>query len=398
MYSWVATDGGSGTRSDERTSMTLPSTMTAVLLTGHGGLDKLEYRTDVPVPEPRPDEVLINVAAAGINNTDINTRIGWYSKSVSGDTNSAAAADASKADDDDASWSGVPLAFPRIQGGDVYGEIVAVGSAVDSGRIGEKVIVRNFMRHYVDRRPYECWTYGSDCDGGFAQFAIAPSSESYAVHSDLSAVELGSFSIAYSTAEGMLHRAGVGAEKIVITGASGGVGLAAVKLAKLRGADVTAVCSESKSDVVLEAGADRVIARDADLVQGIGAKAIDVVIDVVGGEGVAQLLSLLRRGGRYAIAGAIGGPLAELDLRTIYLNDLSLFGCTFQEDEVFENLIGYINDGRLRPLVSKSYPLSEIHRAQEDFIAKKFPGKLVLVPPPVEALQTQSSDEGEGGQ
>lgn len=364
--------------------MTLPSTMAAVLLTGHGGLDKLEYRTDVPVPEPRPDEVLINVAAAGVNNTDINTRIGWYSKSVSGDTNTTAADDATRADEGDASWSGVPLTFPRIQGGDVYGEIVAAGSAVDPARIGDKVIVRNLMRHYVDRRPFECWTYGSDCDGGFAQFAIAPSSESYTVRSDLSPVELGSFSIAYSTAEGMLHRAGVGEEKVVVTGASGGVGLAAVKLAKLRGAEVTAVCSESKADVVLAAGADRVVSRHADPTAEIGAQSVDVVVDVVGGDGVAQLLGLLRRGGRFAIAGAIGGPLTELDLRTIYLNDLSLFGCTFQEDEVFENLIGYINQGRIRPLVSKSYSLSEIHRAQEDFIAKKFPGKLVLVPPPVD--------------
>lgn len=375
--------------------MTLPSTMTAVLLTGHGGLDKLEYRTDVPVPDPRPDEVLINVAAAGINNTDINTRIGWYSKSISGDTNSTAADEVTRADDDDASWSGVPLSFPRIQGGDVYGEIVAAGSEVDSSRIGEKVIVRNLMRHYVDRRPYECWTYGSDCDGGFAQFAVAPSSESYTVQSDLTPVELGSFSIAYSTAEGMLHRAGVRAEQVLITGASGGVGLAAVKLAKLRGAEVTAVCSAAKAEVVLEAGADRVVARDADLEQEVGTKSVDAVIDVVGGDGVAQLLSLLRRGGRYAIAGAIGGPMSEFDLRTIYLNDLSLFGCTFQEDEVFENLIRYINEGRLRPLVSKSYPLSEIHRAQEDFIAKKYPGKLVLVPPPVEALQTQTPGDDE---
>lgn len=371
--------------------MTLPSTMAAVLLTGHGGLDKLEYRTDVPVPQPRSDEVLIAVAAAGINNTDINTRIGWYSKSISADTNSTAADDVARADEDDASWSGVPLTFPRIQGGDVYGEIAAVGSDVDSSRIGQKVIVRNLMRHYVDRRPYECWTYGSDCDGGFAQFAIAPSSESYVVTSDLSPVELGSLPIAYSTAEGMLHRACVGAEQVVITGASGGVGLAAVELAKLRGTDVTAICSESKADVVLEAGADRVVARDADPVAEIGAEKIDVVIDVVGGDGVAQLLKLLRRGGRYAIAGATGGPLSELDLRTIYLNDLSLFGCTFQEDEVFENLIGYINAGRLSPLVSKSYPLSEIHRAQEDFIAKKYPGKLVLVPPVAE-LSVRNSD------
>ena len=356
--------------------------MEAVLLTGHGGLEKLEYRTDVPVPQPGAGEVLIQVEAAGINNTDINTRIGWYSKAVSSDTNSTASSQDVQVDDDDASWAGVPLAFPRIQGGDVYGRIVALGGGVEDSRLGEAVIVRNLMRHYVDRRPYECWTYGSDCDGGFAQYAVAPSSESWTVDSTrLSPVEFGALPIAFSTAEGLLHRTGVGEEKIVVTGASGGVGMAAVQLAKLRGAEVIAICSESKSAEVLAAGADRVVARGADLAAEIGAGSVDVVIDVVGGAGVNELLGLLRRGGRYGIAGAIGGPLAEVDLRTLYLNDLSLHGCTFQEDEVFDNLVRYVNAGQLKPLVSKTYPLSAIHEAQQDFIAKKYPGKLVLVPP-----------------
>jgi NADPH:quinone reductase-like Zn-dependent oxidoreductase len=93
------------------------------------------------------------------------------------------------------------------------------------------------------------------------------------------------------------------------------------------------------------------------------------------------LLDLLRRGGRYAISGAIAGPVAEIDLRTLYLKDLSLFGCTFQEDEVFENLIRYIERGEVRPVVSRTYPLSEIVRAQEDFLRKEHVGKLVLIPP-----------------
>lgn len=355
--------------------------MAAAVLTGHGGLDKLEYRTDVPVPRPAEQEVLIRVEAAGINNTDINTRLGWYSKAVSGDTNAVASSGTDQADAADASWSGVPLSFPRIQGGDVYGEVIAVGAGVDERRIGDPVIVRSLMRHYVDRRPFECWTFGSECDGGFAQFTVAPSSESSTVHSDLSPAELGAISIAYSTAEGMLHRADVGAERVVVTGASGGVGMAAVQLAKLRGAEVIAVCSRSKADAVIAAGADRVVDRGADLVSELGAKTVDVAVDLVGGIRVNGLLSTLRRGGRYAVAGAIAGPLAEIDLRTVYLNDLSLFGCTFQEDQVFDNVIRYVNEGRVKPLVSKTYPLADIHRAQQDFIAKRYPGKLVLIPP-----------------
>lgn len=373
--------------------MTLPATMSAVLLTGHGGLEKLEYRTDVPVPSPGAAEVLIQVEAAGINNTDINTRIGWYSKAISGDTNSTATEGTEQADESDASWSGVPLTFPRIQGGDVYGRIVAVGEGVDRGRIGEAVIVRNLMRHYVERRPFECWTYGSDCDGGFAQFAVAPSSETFVVHSDLAPEQLGAISIAFTTAEGMLHRAKLKAERVVITGASGGVGLAAVELAKLRGAEVIAVASANKTDAVIRAGADRVIDRGADIIAELGIHSVDVVVDVVGGDGVNDLLALLRRGGRYATAGAIAGPYAQIDMRTVYLNDLSLFGCTFQEDEVVENVVRYINEGKLNPLVSRTYPLSEIRRAQEDFIAKRYPGKLVLIPPPVET-RSNASDAG----
>ncbi|WP_314196301.1 alcohol dehydrogenase catalytic domain-containing protein [uncultured Arthrobacter sp.] len=182
----------------------LPEIMAAVLLTGHGGLEKLEYRTDVAVPAPRDGEVLIQVAAAAINNTDINTRIGWYSKAVESGTNGAAGF--AEITDSDAAWSGEALAFPRIQGADTAGRIVAVGEGVSRERIGERVLVRNMLRTYVDYRPFECWTLGSECDGGFAQFTLAPSRETYAVNSDWSDADLAAIPCAYSTAENMLHR------------------------------------------------------------------------------------------------------------------------------------------------------------------------------------------------
>jgi NADPH:quinone reductase-like Zn-dependent oxidoreductase len=95
--------------------------MSAVLTTGHGGYEVLEYRNDIEVPIPNSDQVLIKVLGAGINNTDINTRTAWYSKSVKGETN----ASNSQGEDGDGSWSGEPLEFPIIQGADCYGEIVA---------------------------------------------------------------------------------------------------------------------------------------------------------------------------------------------------------------------------------------------------------------------------------
>ena len=107
--------------------MAIPTQMHGVILTGHGDYDRLQWREDLPVPKPRCGEVLIRVAAAAVNNTDLNTRKAWYSK-----RDGAAA---------DASWSGSPIVFPRIQGIDACGVIVAVGEGVDSGRLGERVLV-----------------------------------------------------------------------------------------------------------------------------------------------------------------------------------------------------------------------------------------------------------------
>jgi NADPH:quinone reductase-like Zn-dependent oxidoreductase len=360
-----------------------PSTMSAVLLTGHGGLEKLEYRSDVPVPAPAAGEVLIQVLAAGINNTDINTRIGWYSKTVTSATEGGGAT-GFESIGGDSSWSGASIEFPRIQGADVCGRIVGVGERVSDGRIGERVLVRSMLRSYVDYRPFDCWTLGSECDGGFAQYVVAPDRETYAVQSDWTDVELAAIPCAYSTAENMLHRVAVGSERVLVTGASGGVGLAAVQLAKVRGAHVVAVCSEEKASLVAEQGADLTVDRDADLVEALGTGSVDVVVDLVGGPHWPQLLEVLRRGGRYASAGAIAGPIVDLDLRTLYLKDLTLAGCTFQPDEVFENLIGYVERSEVRPVVSGTYPLSDIVRAQEDFMSKRHVGKLVLVPPPVQ--------------
>lgn len=355
--------------------------MHAVLLTGHGGYEALKYRTDVPVPQPKPGEVLIRVAAAAVNNTDINTRVGWYSKAVTEGSNTGGATGFARVDNADASWSGVPLAFPRIQGADACGRIVSVGEGVSRERIGERVIVRNMLRTYVGWRPFECWTFGSECDGGFAQYTVAPSRETFKVDCNWSDAELAAIPCAWSTAENMLHRAHVVAETVLITGASGGVGSSAVQLAKLRGATVIALAGQAKAAEVLALGADRVIDRDADLVRELGEGSIDVVLDLVGGPGWPQLLDVLKRGGRYVISGAIAGPLAQIDLRTLYLKDLTLFGATFQEDAVFENLIRYIEAGRIRPVVARTYPLADIVQAQKDFLAKGYVGKLVLIPP-----------------
>lgn len=359
----------------------IPATMAAVLLTGHGGLEMLHYREDVAVPVPGADEVLIRVGAAGVNNTDVNTRTGWYSKAVTGATESGGAGGFDEVDQADASWSGVPLVFPRIQGADCCGRIVAVGAEVDPGRIGQRVLVRTMQRHAVRERPFATVTLGSEFDGAFAQYMKTPSAEAWPVDCGWSDVELASIPCAYSTAENMLHRAGCGAERVLITGASGGVGSAAVQLAKRRGAHVIALSGAAKAGDVRALGADQVLDRDADLVAALGRESVDLAVDLVAGPGWPRLLDVLRVGGRYVTSGAIAGPLVELDVRTLYLKDLTFYGCTFQEDAVFDNLVGYIERDEIRPVVAKTYPLAEIATAQRDFLAKRFTGKLVLVPP-----------------
>ncbi len=306
----------------------IQQTMAAVVLTGHGGVDMLEYRDDVPLPEPQAGEVLISVGAAGINNTDINTRIGWYSKSIKSATNAGGAAGYEDVDASDASWSGVALQFPRIQGADCCGHIVATGEGVSASRIGERVLVRSIQTTGLPSG-YACRTFGSECDGAFAQFTKTYAVDAIKVESELSDIELASFPCAYSTAEGLLERASVTAETLLVTGASGGVGSAVVQLAKRRGAKVIALASAAKVASVEALGADQVLDRDADLVDSLGSDSVDVVIDLVAGPGWPQLLDVLRPGGRYATAGAIAGPLVELDVRSLYLKDLSFFGCTY---------------------------------------------------------------------
>ena len=354
------------------------SLMAAVQLVGHGGFDQLRYSETIPVPNPADGEVLIRVAAAGVNNVDINTRIGWYASEVTGNTEAVARSGSAPAV---AGWSGTAPTFPRIQGADVCGHIVRVGSHVSRDRLGERVIVQSCLRSLADG-DVTPWL-GSDRDGGFAQFVTAPALDTYGVGSALSDAELAAIPCAFSTAENLIARAQVSAgEVVLVTGASGNVGLAAVQLARRRGARVVAVAAPAKFHALGDLGADSCIARDDDLSVRLGPHSVDVVIDLVGGPRWPQLLDVLKRRGRYAVSGAIAGPLVQLDLRKLYLKDLTFLGCTTQDAQVFPDLIGYLERGEIRPLVSRRYPLLDIVAAQEDFLSKKHVGKVVLVPPP----------------
>jgi NADPH:quinone reductase-like Zn-dependent oxidoreductase len=365
--------------------------MCAAVLEGHGGFDRLVYRCDVPVPVPQPDEVLLRVLAAGVNNTDINLRAGWYSKRAAAGAGADAAGDAvhdatgdaaetSPRPATDTGWTGGTVIFPLIQGADVCGVVIATGSAVKAGLIGQRVLVDPVL-HPRASTGFKTLYLGSDCDGGFADHVCVPAINAHPVANPLTDAELASFPCSYSAAENMLTRAAVVAgETVLVTGASGGVGSAAVQLAKRRGAVVIALAATSKAEQVAQLGAARVLPRDVNLPSVLGTDSVDVVVDAVGGAQFGPLLEVLRPGGRYAVAGAIAGPLVTLDLRTLYLKDLSFFGCTIPDSEVFPNLVRYIENGEIRPLVSRTYPLPAIAAAQREFLAKRHTGKIVLLP------------------
>ncbi len=354
--------------------MSYPEVMSGVQLTRHGGPEALVWNEAIPVRAPESDEVVVRVKASGVNNTDINTRIGWYSTDVKDSTEEVKL----DANIEDGGWAGA-LPFPLIQGGDLCGDIVSIGDDVAGLEIGMRVTCPTNQPVPTQNEPTKFVAIGSEFDGAFAQYCTLPADRLFDVsNSPLSDVEIAALPCAFGTAWNLLSRSNVsGGDKVLITGASGGVGLAAVQLAKLRGAQVTGIASPAKQDVVRLSGAETIINRG----ETPEPQAYTVVIDVVGGDDWTHFINALKPGGRYAVSGAIAGPVIEADLRTIYLNDITIFGCSFQPVKVFAELVGLINEGRIQPYISKTYPLREIATAQEDFQSKRFPGKLVLIPP-----------------
>ncbi len=352
----------------------IPDTMRAMLLTGHGDMDKLVYTTDQPVPQISDTEVLIQVHACGLNNTDVNTRTGWYSKGVEKNTTGNAL---ETADEADAGWGGTSISFPLIQGADVCGTVIAVGSNADKNLIGKRVLIDTWLRDWsMPNKKDGVGYYGSECNGGFAEYTKIDHRNVHPVTSDLSHAELATFATSWMTAEGMLNRANVGPEDtVLITGASGGVGSALIALANRRGAKTIALTSAKKKDAIQTLNPSQILIRNQDTLDGIK---VSVVADVVAGDMFPDLIKALERGGRYVTSGAIAGPITSLDIRTLYLHDLTLFGSTIVPAGTFDDLVGYIERKEVEPLLAKIYPLEKLHEAQAAFIAKEHTGNIVI--------------------
>lgn len=380
--------------------MSIPEVMCAMLLTGHGGPEKLEYHTDVPTPRPAAGEVLIEVSACGMNNTDIKVREAAYAVDFdpnSGEEESTAAASISSAD------GATTLSFPRIQGGDIVGRVVAVGEGVAEGRVGERVLVDFSIYHgrddqgrpTMDLRNVDYIGHGRN--GGYADYVTVPSENAHAIARDMPDAALATFGCSTLTAEHMLARTRVTeGQRVLITGAGGGVGAAAVQLTRARGAFPIAVTSRDKVEALTALGAAACIARQdfsaadgsfdgdrftAEVGKVAGGRCrIDTVLDQVGGQMFHPLLRSLKPDGHYITAGTIAGYTPRINLHTVYMAFLNIHGSSQGTPEDFARIVRYIEAGTLQPMLGGAYPLSELRAAQAAFQTKNHIGKLVVVP------------------
>ncbi|MDN7132906.1 zinc-binding dehydrogenase [Halomonas sp. MC140] len=369
------------------TAQTVPTTMAAMLLTGHGGIDKLEYHQDVATPQPRAGEVLVQVTATAKNNTDRKAREGLYPTKHKSDVTSFA-------------MGGTPtLTFPRIQGADVAGRVVAVGEGVGAERIGERGLL-DFNIYADERRDINLTPdyYGHGADGGFAEYIAVPADQFYAVpNPELRDAELASMGMcSYQTAYHMMTAANIGAgERVLVSGASGGVGTALIQLCRIVGAIPYAVSQRDKADALSAFGAEAVIDRGdlPTLVERVLAttdgKPIDAVMDLVGGEMTNLFIDTMivdmqgrKSYPRLSIAGASGGNLSEMMWTRIYLYQVQLFGVSHGTREEAEQLIAWIRSGELKPVLHAAFKLSELHAAERYFVNRgsNYLGKIVLVP------------------
>lgn len=363
----------------------IPRLMKAMVLEGHGGIDKLRYR-DVPVPSPGAGQVLVQVTATAKNNTDRKAREGLY-PTKKGEMTSF-------------QMGGKPtLTFPRIQGADVVGRVVAVGEGVSEARIGERGLLD--FNLYADRRTDINLTpdyYGHGADGGYAEYLAVPSDQFYHVpNSDLADAELAALGMcSYQTAYHMLTSANVQAgERVLVTGASGGVGTALIQLCRIIGAIPYALSQQEKAKPLLKLGAEAVLDR-TDMNRFVdrlkaetGGKPLDAVMDLVGGEMTdhfidAMIFDMNARSTypRLSIAGASGGNISEILWTRIYLYQVQIFGVSHGTREEAGQLVSWIRRGDLKPVLHGAFRLSDLHRAEEYFVNRgsDYLGKIVIVP------------------
>ncbi|MES1928383.1 zinc-binding alcohol dehydrogenase [Salinisphaera dokdonensis CL-ES53] len=361
--------------------------MSAMLLTGHGGIDKLVYDSNVPTPTAAAGEVLVQVTATAKNNTDRKAREGLYPTKDADDVTSFAI-------------GGSPtLTFPRVQGADVVGRVAAVGEGVATTRIGERGLLD--FNIYADARRDINLTpdyYGHGADGGYAEYVAVPADQFHAVdNDDLSDAQLASMGMcSYQTGYHMLTAAGVKAgERVLVTGASGGVGTALIQMCRVIGAIPYALSTPDKADALRALGAEAVFDRadmddfTAKVREVTHDEPFDAVMDLVGGDMTHRFIDTMifdmtrrRTYPRLSIAGASGGNVSEMLWTRIYLYQVQIFGVSHGTRAEAEQLVAWIRSGDLKPVLHAAFKLSDLHEAERYFMdrSSNYLGKIVIVP------------------
>jgi len=343
--------------------------MKAVIFREHGGIEKLEY-TDVPDPKVGADEVLVHVKACALNHLDIWVRQGL----------------------------GAALEMPHIGGSDIAGEVAAIGSAVTDPRysVGQRVIIAPGVTDgVIDEYTSSGWDSSSPSfdimgrkrQGGYAEFVKAHHTDVLPVSDKLSFEEWAAIPLVTLTAWHMLvTRAQLKAGETVLVHAAGsGIGVMAIQVAKLCGASriFTTVGSEEKAAKARTLGADVVINyRKQDFAEEVlkhtGKRGVNVIFEHVGPETWPKNLLCLARLGRMVTCGATSGPQATVDIRCVYSRQLSIIGCFMGGRHELLEVSRLVEDGKLKPVVDRVFPLQDAAAAQQYMLDRKNFGKIVL--------------------
>ena len=334
--------------------------MKALVLRQHGGLDGLEVVEDYPTPKAGDGHVVIRVRAASFNYHDVFTVRGM---------------------------PGIKVPLPVVIGLDMAGEIAEVGAGVSGWKAGDRVLVNP-----VNKKK---GLMGEMLDGGMAEYCLVAADQLVAMPAAVSFEDAAALPVAYGTAHRMLvtHATVKAGEKVLVLGASGGVGTGCVILAKLLGAEVIACASSADKLARLKAlGADEVVNyRDTDwskwAVEKYGKPqrrsnegGVDVVINFTGGETWVPSLRCLKRGGKLLVCGATAGYDPKEDLRYVWSFELKIIGSNSFYDDNLAALMALIGAGKMKPVIDKVLPLEQARDGLRLIADREVIGKVVVTP------------------
>jgi NADPH:quinone reductase-like Zn-dependent oxidoreductase len=334
--------------------------MRAVVLEKHGGLDELKVVNDFPDPVVTNDHVVIRVKATSFNYHDVFTVRGM---------------------------PGIKVPMPMIIGLDMAGEILEVGGGVDSWKRGDRVLVNPLNR--------QKGLMGEMMHGGLAEKCLVAQHQLIRMPDGVTFEEAASLPVAYGTAHRMLitHNTVKSGDKVIILGASGGVGTGCVLLAKMLGAEVIACASSAdKIQRLKELGADHAINyKDTDFSKWAVEKygkpqrrtyegGVDVVINFTGGDTWAPTLRCVKRGGKVLVCGATAGYDPKEDLRYIWSFELQVIGSNSFYDDNLQALMGLIQEGRMKPVIDTVLPLDKAAEGLRLIESREVFGKVVVTP------------------